>query len=106
MSERILKALMQLFAIVTPPESNPSERRKVVEDFLRKQLNKQLAQEYIQIFDDYYHQYQEKYKDQEKLRKSTSSSSVRLLVICAQINNELTQRQKFTLMVLMLSFIK
>jgi ABC-type multidrug transport system ATPase subunit/cation transport regulator ChaB len=105
MSERILKALMQLFAIVSPPESDPSERRKVVEAFLRKQLNKQLAQDYIQIFDDYYLQYQEKYKDQEKLRKSTSSSSVRLLVLCAQINNELTQRQKFSLMVLLLSFI-
>jgi len=106
MSERILKALMQLFAIISPPESNQSERRKIVEVFLQKQLNKQLAQEYIRIFDDYYIQYQEKYKDQGKLRKSTSSSSVKLLVICAQINNELTQRQKFTLMVLLLSFIK
>ena len=105
MSERILKALMQLFAIISPPESDPSERRKIVEVFLRKQLNKQLAQEYIRIFDDFYIQYQEKYKDHEKLRKSTSSSSVRLLVICAQINNELTQKQKFTLMVLLLSFI-
>ena len=106
MSEQILKALMQLFAIISRPESDPSERRKVVEGFLRKQLNQQLAQEYIQIFYDYYLQYQEKYKDQEKYHKHTSSSSVRLLVICSQINNELTQRQKITLMVLLLSFIK
>ena len=106
MSEQILKALMQLFAIISRPESEPSERRKVIEGFLRKQLNQQLAHEYIQIFDDYYHQYQEKYKDQEKYRKTTSSSSVRLLVICSQINNELTQRQKITLMVLLLCFIR
>jgi len=39
MSERILKALMQLFAIISRPESDSSERRKVVEGFLRKQLN-------------------------------------------------------------------
>ena len=105
MSEQILKALMQLFAIITPPEAELSERRKIVEVFLRKQLNKELAQEYILIFDNYFIQYQEKYKDQQKLAKSTSSSSVRLLVICAQINHELTQRQKFTLMVMLLNFI-
>ena len=97
---------MQLFAIISRPDSDPSDRRKIVEGFLRKQLNQQLAQEYIHIFDDFYLQYQEKYKDQDKHRKHTSSSSVRLLVICSQINNELTQRQKITLMVLLLSFLK
>ncbi len=106
MSERILKALMRLFAIISRPESDKSERRKVIEGFLRKQLNQELAQEYIQIFDNYYNQYQEKYKDKQKHQKHTSSSSVKLLVICAQINNELTQSQKFALMVLLLSFIK
>ncbi|MDR1153778.1 MAG: ATP-binding cassette domain-containing protein [Bacteroidales bacterium] len=106
MSERILKALMQLFAIISRPESDKSERRKVVAGFLRKQLNQQLAQEYIRVFDNYYVQYQEKYKDEKKHQKHTSSSSVKLLVICVQINNELTQRQKFTLIVLLLSFIK
>ncbi len=106
MSEQILKALMQLFAIISRPESDVSERRKVVEGFLRKQLNQELTQEYIRIFGNYYIQYQEKYKDKQKHQKHTSSSSVKLLVICSQINNELTQSQKFTLMVLLLSFIK
>ena len=105
MSEPILKALMQLFALISSPESNPYERRKVVTLFLRKQLNKQLAQQYIEIFDDYYKQYQEKYKDQNKRKKSISSSSVRLLVVCDQINAELNQKQKFTLMVMLVSFI-
>ena len=105
MSEQILKALMQLFALISSPESDPLERRKIVALFLRKQLNKQLTQKYIEIFDEYYKQYQEKYKDQEKLRKSISSSSVRLLVVCKQINAELTQRQKFSLMVMLISFI-
>ena len=106
MSERILKALMQLFAIISRPESEPSDRRRIVEGFLRKQLNQQLAQEYILIFDNYYLQYQDKYKDRKKQRKYTSSSSAKSLVICAQINDELTQRQKFTVMALLLSFIK
>ncbi len=106
MSERILKALMQLFAIISRPESDMSDRRKVVEGFLRKQLNRELAREYIQIFDNYYNQYQEKYKDPQKHQKHTSSGSVKLLVICEQINKELTQPQKMTLMVLLLSFIR
>ena len=106
MSELILKALMQLFALVSSPESNKFERRRVIEDFLRKQLNQQLAQEYVRIFDSYFDQYHKVYRDSEKLRKHISASSVKLLVICEQINNELTQRQKFSLIVLLLSFIK
>ena len=97
---------MQLFAIITPPGTEPSERRKVVEAFLRKQLNQQLTQEYVRIFDNYYTQYHKKYNTFKKLLKSISSSSVKLLVICEQINKELTQRQKFMLMVLLFGFIK
>ena len=106
MSERVLKALMQLFAIITPPGTEHSERRKVVEAFLRKQLNQQLTQEYVKIFDSYFNQYHKKYNTYKKLLKSISSSSVKLLVICKQINEELTQRQKFMLLVLLFSFIK
>ena len=106
MSERVLKALMQLFAIITPPGTEPSERRRVVEVFLRKQFNQQLTQEYVRIFDYYFTQYHKKYTTYKKLLKSISSSSVKLLVICEQINEELTQRQKFTLIVLLFNFIK
>ena len=97
---------MQLFAIISRPDSDKTERSKVVEGFLRKQLNTDLTQEYIRIFDNYYNQYQEKYRDKQKYQKHTSSSSVKLLVISAQINKELTQKQKFMLLVLLLSFIK
>ena len=106
MSERVLKALMQLFAIITPPGTEPSERRRVVEAFLRKQLNQQLTQEYVRIFDRYFTQYHKKYGTYKKLLKSISSSSVKLLVICEQINEEMTQRQKFMLITLLFSFIK
>jgi len=106
MSEQVLKALMQLFAIISPPGTEPSERRRVVEAFLRKQLNQQLTQEYVRIFDNYFAQYHKKYNTFKKLLKSISSSSVKLLVICEKINEELTQRQKFTLVVLLFGFIK
>ena len=45
MSEKILKALMQLFAIIARPESSEKDRRIVVEAFLRRQLNEELVKE-------------------------------------------------------------
>ena len=53
MSEKILKALIQLFAIIARPQSSDSDRRSVVEAFLRRQLNKELVKEYLTIFDDF-----------------------------------------------------
>ena len=40
MSERILKALMQLFSIVTDAEDISNNSRRIVESFLIQQLNK------------------------------------------------------------------
>ena len=54
MSERILKALMQLFAIIARPESNAEERRSVVGSFLLQQLNSELVNEYLKVFNNYY----------------------------------------------------
>ena len=52
MSEEILKALMQLFAIISRPESDASERRLVVESFLNRQLNQELVDFYLEVFYD------------------------------------------------------
>jgi len=50
MSEKILKALIQLFAIIARPQSSDSDRRVVVEAFLRGLLNEELVNEYLSIF--------------------------------------------------------
>jgi len=42
MSQKILRALMQLFAIIARPESDILERISVVKSFLEQQLNKEL----------------------------------------------------------------
>ncbi|MDR1666565.1 MAG: ATP-binding cassette domain-containing protein [Bacteroidales bacterium] len=96
-----------MFAIISrPDDSDTADRHKVIEGFLRKQLNRELAEEYIKIFNGYYNKYQARYRDQSKYQKRTSSSSVRLLVLSDQINKELTQSDKVALMVLLLSFIQ
>lgn len=112
MSESILKALMQLFAIIAHPEDDQSDesvdgdRRVVVESFLRQQLNQELVREYLKVFDYYYDLHQEKQSEKTKTKKRTSSSSVRVLKICTQINEELTQQQKVVVLVRLLEFVK
>lgn len=106
MSEQILKALMQLFAIIARPESNKSDRRTVVESFLNRQLNKELVAEYLTVFDHYYSLHQEKQKEKDKQVRRISSSSVRVLKICTEINEELTQTQKIIVLVQLLEFSK
>ena len=59
MSEEILKALMQLFAIVSRPGSDASERRLRVKSFLNRQLNQELVAEYLDTFDGFFRQVME-----------------------------------------------
>ncbi|MFW5820759.1 MAG: ATP-binding cassette domain-containing protein, partial [Bacteroidota bacterium] len=102
MSEQILEALMQLFAIIASPDSNREDRRTVVESFLGRQLNHEVVKEYLQVFDHFYNIYQEKQKD----KKSISADSVKVLKICTEINRALEQSQKFIVLIQLLEFVK
>jgi ABC transport system ATP-binding/permease protein len=106
MSEQILKALMQLFAIIARPESNSTDRRTVVESFLRRQLNEELVLEYLTIFDEFYSVQQDKSRDTEKHRSVISASSVKVLKITNKINEELTQEQKFIVLFQLFDFVR
>ncbi len=106
MSQQILRALMQLFAIIARPESNKKDRRSVVEAFLKRQLNLELVNEYLEIFDNHYSIQQRKQSEAAKRKKRTSSDSVRVLVICTRINEELNQRQKIIVLLNLLEFVK
>jgi ABC transport system ATP-binding/permease protein len=105
MSERILKALMQLFAIIANPKSSNRDRRPIVESFLEQQLNRDLVDEYLKIFDLFYITHQQKFKSSASNEKITSASSVKVLTICTEINKELTQKQKLIVVIRLLEFI-
>ncbi|NJK97776.1 MAG: ABC transporter ATP-binding protein [Bacteroidales bacterium] len=74
--------------------------------FLRRQLNSELVNEYLELFDVYYSINQQKSGENLKNAKHTSSSSVKVLVICTEINEELTQKQKIILLYQLFEFIK
>ncbi len=104
MSERILKALMQLFSIVSETEDISANSRKIVESFLKQQLNQQLVDEYLKLYDEFIEAKTRKNKD-SKRKKRTSVNSVKVLLICTQINEELAQKQKVIVLMRLLEFI-
>ena len=106
MSEEILKALMQLFAIVSKPGSDASERRLMVESLLSRQLNQELVAVYLDIFDNFFKQVIEEDAKVTKKEWLLSRRSVRVLKICTSINEELAQPQKIIVLFQLLEFIK
>ena len=103
MSEKILRALMQLFAIVGNTERLTAQSRRIVEAFLNQQLNKTLVEKYLSVFDEFLLVHRGK-GDAEKLRKRTAVNSVKVLRICTDINQELNQRQKYIVLIRLIEF--
>ena len=93
MSEEILRALMQLFAIIAKQDDGvvTDEERVYVENFLLQQINADSAKEYMALFD----QLAASTGERGGVRQLTSvKDSVRILGICKKINKTLTQKQK------------
>jgi len=105
MSERILKALMQLFAIIAHPEGSGDKRRAMVIKYLYRQLDQDSAQEYLILFDKYYQDTIDRNSRRSKRKQVTSSRSVRVLRICSEMNKELIARQKIIIVIQLLEFL-
>ncbi|MCB0794401.1 MAG: ATP-binding cassette domain-containing protein [Flavobacteriales bacterium] len=110
MSEKILKALLQLFAIIADADDGnadqPEGGRSIVARFLRNQFSEEFAQVHLATFDGFVQAFHSSTSSERSGRKRTSLNSVKVLRICAQINEELNQRQKFVVLVHLLEFIQ
>ncbi|MBI3501733.1 MAG: ATP-binding cassette domain-containing protein [Bacteroidetes bacterium] len=104
MSERILKALMQMFAIIAKADG-ANTGRIIVQSFLKQQLNQEMVEQYLKIYDQYLEEYHKVSQKKEGAAKRTSLGSVKILKICTQINAELEQRQKVVVLIRLLEFI-
>jgi len=105
MSERILKALMQLFAIIAKVDGLTSASRGIVESFLKQQLPQDLVDQYLGVFDEFFEAHHQVSKRKDGTAKRTSLNSVKVLRICSQINEELTQKQKVLVLIRIIEFI-
>ena len=99
MSEEILRALMQLFAIIAKQDGGVEENEiEYVKNFLTQQLNDEAVKEYYDLFEE--HADLKNQTDQTDEKKLTSvKDSVRILGICKKINKTLTQKQKVVVLV-------
>lgn len=105
MSERILRALMQMFAIIAKVDGVTNTGRSIVEAFLKQQLNKEQVNTYLAIFDEFIEAQHSVSKKKDGTAKKTSLNSVKVLKICTQINQELEQTQKVIVLIRLLEFI-
>jgi ABC transport system ATP-binding/permease protein len=94
MSEEILKALMELFALIVKQDGGMiRDEREYVSGFLVKQLTSETVKEYLALFDEHAGPVLEKAVQKEPLPPSVKDS-VKILGICKKINRTLNQEQK------------
>ncbi len=105
MSERILRALMQMFAIIANVDGISNIGRSIVESFLKQQLNKEQVEKYLHIFDNFIELHHTSSSKKDGTAKKTSLNSVKVLRICTQINQELEQTQKIIVLIRLLEFM-
>lgn len=105
MSEEILKALMQLFAIIAKQDTGSSSGQKdFINIFLRSQLNELKVNEYLTLYEEFLGPADPVGVEPEKKRTSMKDS-VRTVSICKKINKTLTQKQKVVVLIRLYEFI-
>lgn len=107
MSEKILDTLMQLFAIIAKPKSNASERRGVVEAFLRRLLNQELVNKYLSTYDEKFDEARKKLEKSTEERRE-GAIAIRIRKLCNEINEQgqLDQEQRIVVVIQVLEFCK
>ena len=109
MSEEILKALMQLFAIISKQDDGFGySERNYVQRFLRSQLNENEAEKYLTLFDDFSEQKHSsnKFVSSQSKNLTSVSDSVKTLKICKNINKTLNTKQKVIVLVRLFELLK
>ncbi len=107
MSEEILKALTQLFAIITKQDGGVSiNEREFVINFFQAELDRDSIKEYLQLYDDYsgYSKVGLVAEEDRTLAPSVKDS-LKTLSICKKINKTLTQKQKTIVLIKLLELV-
>lgn len=84
MSELILKAILRLFAVVAKQDEVTRQEREQIRIFLKEHLVESKVEPYIALFDDY----------TKSISHGPQTDAHTLQQVCAEINKELTQKQK------------
>ncbi len=105
MSEEILKALTQLFAIITKQDGGVTENeRQFVINFFQTELDHASVKEYLELYDEF-SGYHKQTAGDEKNKLTSVKDSVKTLGLCKKINKTLTQKQKVVVLIKLLELI-
>ncbi len=107
MSEKILETLMQLFALIAKPQADDTERKGVVEAFLKRLLNQELVKEYLTKYDEAYEEARKKLEKSSAERRE-GAIAIRIRKLCKDINEQgqLDQEQRIVVVIQALEFCK
>lgn len=104
MSEEILKALTQLFAIITKQDGGvTAKERAYVLTFFQTELDKDSVNEYLKLYDEF--SGYGKTDEDGKAKLTSVKDSVKTLGICKKINKTLTQKQKVVVLIKLLELV-
>lgn len=104
MSEEILKALTQLFAIITKQGGVTENERQFVITFFKSELDQDSIKEYVELYDEI-SGYKKQRLDEDKSRQTSVKDSIKTLSICKKINKTLTQKQKVVVLIKLIELV-
>ena len=106
MSEEILKALTQLFAIITKQDGGVTvNERQYVIRFFQQELDHDSIQAYLDRYDKYSGYSEEGPVQKETIAAPSVKDSIVTLGICKKINRTLTQKQKVIVLIKLLELV-
>ena len=108
MSEQLLKAIIQLFAIVAKEGSVTYNERQTIKEFLDRQLNRSGVADFMELFDKLVLE-----KESQRIQiENTDDETVdfvedwaKIIQITKQLNQEITKQQKVVLVLKMVELI-
>ena len=106
MSESILNALMQLFALIANTSQVTAKGKKIVEAFLRQHLSRRLVNEYLDLFENYADFFN---RDIAEYTDNSETSRVALIdyvqKVCIQIRKGLPQSDRIVVYIKLLEYV-
>ncbi len=105
MSEEILKALTQLYAIITKQDGGVTEKeRDFVISIFKEDLDQDSIHEYLALYDEFVG-YGKQVEENDRKKLTSVKDSVKTLAICRKINKTLTQKQKVVVLIKLLELV-
>jgi ABC-type multidrug transport system ATPase subunit len=100
MSEEILRAMMQLFALASNTNDITNESRDIIKHSLKTELRKERVDKFLKIYDNYLDEFHSGNSSYEEALNPENVKS-----ICESINSELSKVQKFIVLFRLLEYI-